>query len=574
MVVPGQITFAVIVLLVGTAWGALSLWAATSKWHWAVRLFAVALPLGLFLSVPAYEPVLFFALQSFVVAAAISIRRHRQGETRQVKFSLKSLLAATLVASLLFAVGARNNIASWWTWLALFAGSISLGITTLLAAWKIRWWKKLFLVPIGLAVAAVPMGLCDALLLGFPDWDRGTVVPMLLGGSATASGLTTATLSLWFSVLLGTYTLLCAILGFWSLAYADIEWRKWVGRVGVVSLLILIVAPLAWVYACIPSPTPTRAPIMGKNGFDVMTGARERFVLVSAIDYPDQATNAELTAAMKKNAEAMSMFREMAKLPFQPPPNWKMNDVVRDVTFLRYIGRAFVADSILARREGHLDDVLNNVLDLDHIAHNTERSNLMMLLVSIAVEAMGHQTLAEVRADLDNAQSRRVIEGLAEIDANTSTYEDVRAAEDAWAQQTWGWRKQLGDALATATGIDDMEGMVGPLRDAMSRRAVTRRLLLLDLTIRNHQREEGSPPKSLDELGLDESLLVDEFANDGSRIRYEPGEGSYKLYSVGPDHVDNGGVPIGDELWVGDGDLLLDSVFPVKPMKLPPLERD
>jgi hypothetical protein len=96
-----------------------------------------------------------------------------------------------------------------------------------------------------------------------------------------------------------------------------------------------------------------------------------------------------------------------------------------------------------------------------------------------------------------------------------------------------------------------------------------RRLLLLDLAIRNHQREKGSPPKSLDELGLDESLLVDEFANDRSRIRYEPGEDSYKLYSVGPDHVDNGGVPIGDELWVGDGDLLLDSVFPAKPAKTP-----
>ena len=567
--VPGQIIFVVIALLMGTAWGALSLWAATSKQHWAIRLLAVALPLGLFLNVPAHEPVLFYALQSIVVAAGISIRRHRQSETQRIKFSLKSLLVATLVASLLLAIGARNNIPSWWTWLALFAGSISLGITTLLAAWKIRWWKKLFLVPIALAVAAVPMGLCDALLLGFPDWDRGSVAPMLLGGSATASELTRATSWLWFNVLLGTYALLCAILGFWSLAYADVEWKKWVGRVGVVSLLALIVAPVAWVYVCIPPPTPSRRAIVGKNGFDVMTGARDRFVLVGAIDYPDQATNAELAAAMKKNAEAMSMFREMAELPFQPPPNWNMIDVQNDVVFLRYIARAFVADSILARREGRLDDVLSNVMDLDHIAHNMEGSNMMMVLVSIAVEGMGHQTLAEVRADLDNAQSRRVIEGLAEIDANTSAYEDVRAAEDAWAQRTWGWRKQLDDAFALATGIDDMEAMVVPIRDAMSRSAVTRRLLLLDLAIRSHQRDNGSPPKSLDELGLDESLLVDEFANDRSRIRYEPGEDSYKLYSVGPDHVDNGGVPIGDELWVGDGDLLLDSVFPTKPAKTP-----
>lgn len=97
--------------------------------------------------------------------------------------------------------------------------------------------------------------------------------------------------------------LLCVILGFWSLAYADVEWKKWVGRVGVVSLLALIVAPVAWVYVCIPPPTPTRRAIAGKNGFDVMTGARDRFVLFGAIDYPDQATNTELVAAMKKNAD-------------------------------------------------------------------------------------------------------------------------------------------------------------------------------------------------------------------------------------------------------------------------------
>ena len=567
--VPGQIIFAVIALLMGTAWGALSLWAATSQRHWAIRLLAVALPLGLFLTVPAHEPVLFYALQSIVVAAGISIRRHRQGESQRIRFSLTSLLVATLVASLLLAVGARNNIPSRWTWLALLAGSISLGIATLLAAWKIRWWKKLFLVPIGLAVAAVPMGLCDALLLGFPEWDRGSAPPMLFGGAATASQLTRATSWLWFNVLLGTYALLCAILGFWSLARADVEWKKWVGRVGVGSLLALIVAPVAWVYVCIPPPTPTRLAIVGKNGFDVMTGARDRFILVRAIDYPDQATNAELAAAMKKNAEAMSMFREMAKLPFQPPPNWSMIDVHNDTEFLRYIARAFVADSTLARREGRLDDVLTNVMDLDHIAHNMERSNMMMVLVSIAVEGMAHQTLAEVRADLDHAQSRRIMEELAEIDANTSAYEDVRAAEDAWAQRTWGWRKQLYDAFAPATGIDDMEGMLVASREAMSRSAVVRRLLLLDLAVRSHQREKGSPPQSLDELGMDESLLVDEFANDQSWIRYEPDEDSYKLYSVGPDHVDNGGVPIGDELWAGDGDLLLDSLFPAKPAKAP-----
>lgn len=62
--------------------------------------------------------------------------------------------------------------------------------------------------------------------------------------------------------------------------------------------------------------------------------------------------------------------------------------------------------------------------------------------------------------------------------------------------------------------------------------------------------------------GLDASLFVDGFTDDGSQLRYERGEDSYKLYSIGPDGVDNGGVPIGVQEWVGDGDFVLESLYP------------
>ena len=53
-VVVGQIAYLVLVILMGTVWGVISLWAATSSLHWALRLTVVAVLLALFLSVPAY----------------------------------------------------------------------------------------------------------------------------------------------------------------------------------------------------------------------------------------------------------------------------------------------------------------------------------------------------------------------------------------------------------------------------------------------------------------------------------------------------------------------------------------
>lgn len=565
---PGQILFVFVALLMGTAWGAVSLWVATSNRHLAGRMIALALPLGLLLRVPAYEPVLFHALQTIVVVIGVSARSRRSDEVQPIRFSLTSLLVATLVASLLFAVGAKTTIASSWTWLALCSGSISLGIATLFAAWPIGWWKQLFVFPVVLAVLAVPMGFCDALLLGFPEWDRGSASAMLLAGVG-AGNATQATWLLWTGVLLGTYALLRVLVACWRLLAADREWKRWFGRVGVASLLTLLVAPLAWLYVCIPRPAPVREQVIGKNGFDVMTEAREQFRLLGPIDFPEQATNAELASAMERNTEAMSMLRDMASLSFQPPRDWNMFDVENDTTFLRYIGRAFVADSILARREGRLDDVIANVVALDRIAHNVQGSNMMMVLVSIAVEGQAHKMLAGVRADLNQIQALRVIEALAELDMNASRYQDVRAAEDAWAQRNWGWRKQLYDAFGMATGVHDMEGMYVASRGALSRSAVVRRLLLLDLAIRQYQRDHGSYPASLADLGLDATLLIDEFANDRDRVRYRHDHDGYQLYSVGPDHVDDGGVPIGDELWVGEGDLLLDSLFPREAVTVP-----
>ena len=143
---------------------------------------------------------------------------------------------------------------------------------------------------------------------------------------------------------------------------------------------------------------------------------------------------------------------------------------------------------------------------------------------------------------------------------------------------------ELGDGVSNCTtryqpapaiGHDDLQDLKSATTVAISRNSVVRRLLIIDVVhgnqFTNYRRQNGALlPKALVELNLDPGLLIDAFASDHSMIRYCPDlGGKYTLYSVGPDGVDNGGEPIGDEKWVGDGDYMLDSLYPKRTLAVP-----
>ena len=565
-VVVGQIAYLVLVILMGTAWGVISLWAAASSLHSALRLIVVAALLAFFLSVPAYEPILFFALQSIVIAAGVVVGRQLVDETQSLRFSLKSLLVTTVVASLLLATAVRTNIPSWWTWLALVSGSVSLGVATLFAVWTIRPWRrtKIFVGLASLLGASIPMGLCDSMVVQFPAWDRGVAAPTLFGSvSVTQVQLSIAATCVWFTVLVATYAIQTLVLALATMTQTndDSHKKKLFGQVGVVTLLALIVTPIVWLYLSIPQAIPDRVAAAGTNGYDVLQGLRKHFIGGGVLDDPKPATDAQLKAALKKNDKAFAMFREMKDLPFEPPEKWRINQMLLDAQLLREMARALMADSELAQRQGRLDDVVTNSLDLIQVSHRTNSSSLMVGLVSVAVEASAQHPLGLARDKLDSEQRLAAIEGLAKIDATAATLDEMQAGEDAWAQRMYGWRIQVYSVLSEAFGgIDELVAInAAASKEARSRITVGRRLLMIVFALKEYQEEAGALPKSLSELGLDPSALIDEF--DGKPIRYEPGPDSFKLYSVGPDGIDDGGVPT--ELpWMGKGDLLVESVFP------------
>jgi hypothetical protein len=63
--------------------GLLALWAATSPRHWFVRTVPVVAILSLPLLVPAYEPILVFALQAIVVVTGVVMSRWWSSSRRE-----------------------------------------------------------------------------------------------------------------------------------------------------------------------------------------------------------------------------------------------------------------------------------------------------------------------------------------------------------------------------------------------------------------------------------------------------------------------------------------------------------
>ncbi len=73
-------------------------------------------------------------------------------------------------------------------------------------------------------------------------------------------------------------------------------------------------------------------------------------------------------------------------------------------------------------------------------------------------------------------------------------------------------------------------------------------LLRISLAVRAYRLENGKLPSDLSQLvrrGYLTNLPDDPFRGDGSSIRYLLSGGRTIIYSVGPDFVDNGGVPVG-----------------------------
>jgi hypothetical protein len=154
--------------------GLLSAWAATSPRHWFVRTGVLVAVLSLLLLIPAYEPIVVFALQGLTVAAGVQRarwwRRRKEGRgllPRRTRFSLATVLLVTVYVAIAAAVFAKFPEQGFSAWLNMILVGVVTGTAILLGLWMVhgqlaRWWRRLAL--------GIVLSVVIALLLLWDDW--------------------------------------------------------------------------------------------------------------------------------------------------------------------------------------------------------------------------------------------------------------------------------------------------------------------------------------------------------------------------------------------------------------------
>ncbi|HEX2475890.1 MAG TPA: hypothetical protein VHK01_14155 [Lacipirellulaceae bacterium] len=604
-----QLVLAVLLVTSFTCVGLLALWAATSPRHWFVRAAAVVAALLPLLLVPAYEPLVVFALQSVIVAAGVSVYRWRQRRrarhTQQptaadqvaptvFRFSLSSLLLAMVLLAFTSLVMARLPMLNYFAWSSALIVGAACGLVTLIAAWMFVSRRKWLAWPIGLLLC-IGMG---AILWGI-DWFAYSIVQQLDWPPRPASipmqmvGTNQPPVLVWLYTLPIIAVVQCMLVMWWSAAFGPSVDRQPTGRrrrrgrlmaaraLWATAILLLGAFPLFLLVQMMQSLPVPRPRLPSPNGYDDLVAAGQAILsgspmLNTAID---PATTEELAAEVRKFAHTFERIRLGLSRPIEVPV-WPIeeNGTILNMNFaqiqpLRAAGRALNSEAALAQQQLRFADAARISVDSIHLGKATAQGGLIIHhLVGVAIEGLGQSSLYPSIAHLEADACGEMLAALDEVDQSREPLENVFHRERIYAENAWGW---FGHLLVL---LHDMSNTYREAHwattQATNRITAVRHLLKAEIALRKYRLETGRLPSQLNDLVPDymSTLPTDPYDPNGGALRYAPTADGYVLYSVGYDRDDDGGRPTPRESGLlDDGDIRLDSWFaPEEEEPIPP----
>ena len=119
--------------------GLLSVWAANSAHHWAIRAGSFVASFATLLLIPAYEPFVMFITQGATVAAGLQLARwrgwirwHHETGKRNQRLSILACLLGTVFVAIAIAVSMHVPSIGLEAWLNVWMLGLFSGITTLI----------------------------------------------------------------------------------------------------------------------------------------------------------------------------------------------------------------------------------------------------------------------------------------------------------------------------------------------------------------------------------------------------------------------------------------------------------
>ncbi len=551
--------FPTIVAIATCCWGIASLWAAVSTRSWAIRGGLLIVGLSLLCIIPAYEPALYFTIQSFVVIFVVGIWRAKNVGTIS-QFSLKTIIGLTVFVGIVLALVARMEPHSLAAFASIFISGAAAGAITILASWLAfsaeRRAKRLAISVLATALCSIPVERLDGLLLAFPEWDRPPGGPYDPG---------------WLYLLTGTMLGIALWLSLWQLSMQLDEKRtnsRLVSRSGLVLWTAILVVPCLEVYFALPDVPPIPQVVSpATNGIDdIRTAATELLVSNNAVQSPDTSPTGAIQIGLDRNQSALQMLRSGLAKPCQQRLNYDALAWEKDAWLAekiapsrnRYVTRLLIAEGEVARREHRIDDAIESYLDIVRLSRATAvGGSVADLLVSRAIESHANAGLAAIRDQLSVKQRDYVIDRLGRLDGKRVNEDELFERDRDWERIKLGWRALLYEALHQDQVI------IALIRKSRQQVESVTRLIICEMAILNFRETHGFLPEELEDLDCPADYVRDPFAGGKLQLQYRrPSSGEFLLYSYGPDEDDDQGRPPAQARWEGDGDILLNALFP------------
>ncbi len=580
------------------------IWLAFGRAAWWWRIAPLLVLLAGVAAVPAGDLALFTLTRalaaSLPVIAARTWRRARSGQLPKIQFTLRELLIGTVALAIALSIlsgllGQPIVRPTGWMLLGLGVGSLDLLIAAATLGPRLRWWWVLSAMAIvGVAAPSIERELAWPLHDARPYWL--TVAEYMQvdreyhwigrGPFSLPRELLAMTVSSSSRLVFPGEILLVVICLGSRLARpaqsADARnavpttrprsGRSFARAAVAVCFWLVAIFPGLVVWHNMPPPGILPKPVRsGENVYYRLTGLSQNVDTLSPPAFRWQDLwNLEALAAIPPDVLQQfvqanpQVFEDFHQLVWQP--SWmpiEEGDLMpnHDAVFSlhRYL-RAYIRGLLEHGQQGDAEELL-----LDQIRFGRCAGYSPYVAFEGAAHRIELNSLCDAVRNLDLIPISRIpgwLEKLHAIESDRLDADTIRETGRQALRIAYGWPQRLEEALYSLSGLGPVD--IGNPDEYIRRNVALVRLLRCELAIRAYKALHGQEPDSLDDLVPEWLPEAPADPHGSGKLIYRSTGAGHVLYSIGPNHVDDGGTHVETSVLGKEGDLFLDSYLDEK----------
>ena len=248
------------------------------------------------------------------------------------------------------------------------------------------------------------------------------------------------------------------------------------------------------------APLPPTQPLPNPNGYDDFLAAG-KMLDVEQVDYLIKGEE-ELRRQVSVNAGALALARRgltnECRVPIQYDSAYNSTNHLSDLSALKILAFAFMAEGRLAEMENHPSHAVKSYLDTMDLGIKSAHGGLLIdQLVGIAIEANGRLPLGKNVDLLDAKTCRETAVAMEALDARRQTWPEVVQQEQVWSRRTFPGLRDRFAAMLMANSLKKNFDQAG---QKFAAQQLKTRQLIVRLATRAYELDKGKPPANLSDL--------------------------------------------------------------------------